>query len=179
MTPKPFPRSVLTTAAFALAGVLIVSAQAPAGKLAGQLKQLFPEATTFSTKEGDPPAIKAFAVDPKTRTTVLLGLAFFTSDLVPLERGYDGPINMLLGIDTRGVLTGLVVISHKEPFGPISVEKPRFAAQYKGKSIRDPFKVGEDVDAVTTATITITSATRAIKQSARRIAVQYLKPEGK
>jgi NosR/NirI family nitrous oxide reductase transcriptional regulator len=179
MTRRPLARNALATTAFVLACALIVSAQAPAGRLPGQLKQLFPEATTFSPKEGDPPHIKAFAMDAKTKTTVLLGLAFFTSDLVPLERGYDGPINMLIGMDTRGVLTGLVVISHKEPFGPISVEKPRFAQQYKGKSIRDPFKVGEDVDAVSTATITINSATRAIKQSSRRIAVQYLKPEGK
>jgi NosR/NirI family transcriptional regulator, nitrous oxide reductase regulator len=179
MTPQRLPRNVLATLAFVLACALIVSAQAPTGKLGGQLKQLFPDASSFSAKEGDPPHIKAFAMDARTRTTVLLGLAFFTSDLVPLERGYDGPINMLIGMDTKGVLTGVVVISHKEPFGPISVEKPRFAQQYKGKSIRDPFKVGDDVDAVSTATITITSATRAIKQSARRIAVQYLKPEGK
>ena len=57
------------------------------------------------------------------------------------------------------------------------MDTPRFAQQYKGKSIRDAFKPGEDIDAVSTATITIMHATRAIKKSARRVAVQMLKPE--
>src|SRR2546429_7799926 len=86
-----------------------------------------------------------------------------------MERGYDGPIKMLIGMSTDGVLTGLIVAEHHEPYGYFSVEPPEFAAQFKGKSVRDKFKVGADVDAVARATITITSSARAILNSSRGI----------
>lgn len=107
---------------------------------------------------------------------MLAGLAFWTTELDPLERGYDGPIKILVGIDTAGVLAGVVVADHHEPYGYFSVDDPRFAVQFKGKSIRDPFKVGGDIDAVSRATMTVTSASRAVRNSARRIATQFLKP---
>ena len=47
---------------------------------------------------------------------------------------------------------------------------------YERKDVRDRFRVGMDVDAVSRASITIGSATRAIRNSARRIARQYLAP---
>src|SRR5262245_50517065 len=145
--------------------------QAPAEtKLQGQLKRLFPSAASFSAKEGTPPHFKALAGSSGGEAPQTIGFAFWTTELEPLERGYDGPIKMLVGMDTSGVLTGVVVVSHHEPYGNFSIDPPEFAAQFKGKSIRDPFKVGTDVDAVSRATISITSATRAIKNSARRVA---------
>ena len=143
-------------------------------KLQGQLKQLFP-AATFSPKLPEPPHFKAFAPSPAPAPT-LAGLAFWTTELEPLERGYDGPIKILVGMDTKGFLTGVVVAGHNEPYGDFSVDTPEFAAQFKGKNIRDPFRVGGDVAAVSRATITITSAARAIRISARRIATQLLAP---
>ena len=141
-------------------------------KLQGQLKQLFPPAT-FSPKVPDPPHYKAFAPNPQT----VAGLVFWTTEIgFLLQRGYDGPIKILVGMDTKGILTGVVVAAHNEPYGDFSVERPEFAAQFKGKSIRDPFRVGADVDAVSRATITITSAARAIRISARRMATQLLAP---
>lgn len=135
-------------------------------KLQGQLKQLFPAVTAFSPKALDPPHYK---VSPA-------GLAFWTTEIEPLERGYDGPIKILVGMDTQGVLTGIIVAQHHEPYGDFSIETPQFAAQFKGKSIRDPFRVGADIDAVSRATISISSAARAIRNSARRMATQLLAP---
>ena len=51
---------------------------------------------------------------------------------------------------------------------------PKFAAQFKGKTVRDPFVVGRDVDAVSRASISIGSATRAIRDSSRMMAKQLL-----
>ena len=159
-----------------VAGVAVAGGQPPAdAKLQAQLTRLFPSAT-FSAKAGDPPHFKAFASDSSGAQT-LTGFAFWTTDLEPLERGYDGPIRMLVGMDTRGALTGVIVVEHHEPYGNFSVDPPEFAAQFKGKSIRDPFRVGSDIDAVSRATITVTSATRAVRNSARRVARQLLKPE--
>jgi NosR/NirI family nitrous oxide reductase transcriptional regulator len=144
-------------------------------KLQGQLKQLFPAAAAFSPKVPEPPHFKAFA-NPAAGQENVAGLAFWTTEIEPLERGYDGPIKILVGMDTKGTLTGVIVAGHNEPYGDFSVDRPEFAAQFKGKSIRDRFRVGEDVDAVSRATITITSAARAIRNSARRMATQLLVP---
>ncbi len=163
---------VLTTI---LLGLLWLSAaQAQTGMDPALLKRLFPSATSFSPKAGDPPHVKAFAGDAKSPT--LLGLAFWTTELEPLERGYDGPIKMLVGLDTKGLVAGVIVAEHHEPYGNFSIDPPRFPAQLTGKSVREPFKVGGDVDAVSRATITMTSATRAVRNSARRMARTYLVP---
>lgn len=145
-------------------------------KLQSQLKQLFPAAAAFSPKGGAPPHFKALGAAAAGVAAPTIGFAFWTTELEPLERGYDGPIKMLVGLDASGVLTGIVVASHHEPYGDFSIDPPEFAAQFKGKNIRDGFKVGADVDAVSRATITITSAARAIKNSARRVAKQLITP---
>ena len=99
---------------------------------------------TFSAKSGEAPHFKAFATDSGAGAQRLLGIAFLTMELAPFEPGYDGPIKMLVGMDIRGVLT------------------------------RHPFQVGSDADAVSGATLTTTSATRAIKTSERRAATAHL-----
>jgi NosR/NirI family transcriptional regulator, nitrous oxide reductase regulator len=145
-------------------------------KLQSELKQLFPAAAAFSPKVFDPPHYKAYASNPAGSSQAVAGLAFWTTEIEPLERGYDGPIKILVGMNTNGILTGIIVVQHHEPYGDFSIETPQFAAQFRGKSVRDPFRVGADVDAVSRATISITSAARAIRNSARRMATQLLVP---
>jgi hypothetical protein len=81
-------------------------------------------------------------------------------------------------MDTKAILTGVLVTEHHEPYGYFSVEPPEFAQQFKGKDIRDAFKVGNDVAAVSRASISINSSSRAIRNSARRIARALLMPPG-
>ena len=145
-------------------------------KLQGQLKQLFPAAAAFSPKVLDPPHYKAFAANTGAGSQIVAGVAFWTTEIEPLERGYDGPIKILVGMDTQGMLTGVIVAQHHEPYGDFSIETLQFAAQFKGKSVRDSFRVGADIDAVSRATISISSAARAIRNSARRMATQLLVP---
>lgn len=141
-----------------------------------QLKQLFPAAASFSPRGGEPAHFKAFSGTGASPTVI--GYAFWTTDLQPLERGYDGPIKMLVGLDLKGLLTGIVLVEHHEPYGDFSIEQPAFSSQFVGKDIRDAFRVGGDIDAVSRATITVTSATRAVRNSARRIARSFLTPPG-
>ena len=159
-----------------LLGTLVAAGQPSGPTLQDRLQLLFPSATSFSPKEGNPPHFKAF-VEGEGAERTLLGYAFYTTDLEPLERGYDGPIQILVGIDLKGVITRIIVVDHNEPYGNFSVDPPQFAAQFVEKSIRDRFRVGEDIDAITTATLTVTSATRAVRNGARRMARQFLNPE--
>lgn len=138
------------------------------------LRQLFPAAGAYSARRGTPPHYEAYAT--ATAGAPLAGIAVWTTDLDPLERGYDGPIKILVGLDMRGVLSGVIVADHHEPYGYFSVDLPEFAARFRGKSVRDPFVVGQDVDAISRATLTVTSATRAIRNSARRAATALIPP---
>ena len=142
-----------------------------------QLKKLFPGAAGFSKLEGNPLHFTAYGADhQKNPSAPPLGYAFWTTDMVPNEHGYHGPIYILVGMDLTGILTGVVVDYDSEPYGYFSVEPPEFAAQFKGKSIRDQFRVGGDVDAVSRATLSVNSAARAIRDSSRMMARAYLDP---
>ena len=141
------------------------------------LKQLFPNAARFSPHAGTPLHYKAYGVDPKSDPAAPpIGLVFWTTDLVPNEHGYHGAIHMLVGMDMTGIITGVIVSFNTEPYGYFSVDPPEFAAQFNGKSIRSPFRVGEDVHAVSRATISISSAARALRDSTRAMAKQFLNP---
>jgi transcriptional regulator of nitric oxide reductase len=130
------------------------------------LRQVFPDATAFSKKQTKPlPHYIAYNGEPGSQTVT--GYVFWTTELQPDERGYDGPIEMLVGLDMNGKLTGVLVTEQHEPYGYFSVGLPSFARQFKGKDIRDPFKVGQDVAAISRASISVNSASRAIRNSAR------------
>jgi transcriptional regulator of nitric oxide reductase len=141
------------------------------------LKKLFPQAVAFSPLEGTPLHFKAYGVDPKTRPDAPpIGYAFWTTDIVPQERGYHGAIHFLVGLDLTGIITGVVLDYDSEPYGYFSVQPPAFVAQFKGKSVREPFRLGQDVDMVSRASITMNSAVRAIRDSSRAMARQFLNP---
>ena len=163
-----------------LLATLVVVAGQPATDpvLRAQLAQLFPTATAFSPKEGSPPHFKAYVNDLGTGKRTVVGYAFWTTELEPLERGYDGPIQVLVGVDLSGILSGIIVVRHHEPYGYFSVDTPEFADQFTRKNLRDRFRVGADIDGVSSATLTVTSTTRAVRNAARRIARQFLVPDG-
>jgi transcriptional regulator of nitric oxide reductase len=167
-------RLVLVLVLIVGAGIVGAGAQSNDAQQAW-LKQLFPAATSFSPKGGDPPHVKALG-GPKSDT--VLGYAVWTTEVVPLERGYGGPIPIFMGIDAKGVITGIFVGDHHEPYGDFSIERPAFATGFRNKDVRAPFKLGEDVDAVSRATITMSSAVRAIRNTARRVARQFIAPPG-
>ena len=140
-------------------------------------KKLFPNAVAFSPLTGTPLHYTAYAVDPKRDPNAKpVGYIFWTTDMVPNEHGYHGAIHILVGLNLDGTINGIVVDYDSEPYGYFSVQPPEFAAQFKGKSIFDKFQVGADVDHVSRATLSINSATRAIRDSSRIVARALLDP---
>jgi transcriptional regulator of nitric oxide reductase len=163
-------------AAVAVTTVAVAGQFATEKNLPSQLNVVFPAATSFSPKEGNPPVFKAFQASPQTGPHTVAGFAFWTTDWQPFERGYDGPIKILVGMNMAGFITGIVVADHKEPYGYRSIDTQRFADQFVGKSIQDPFKLREDIDVISRATISVSSATRSIRDSVRRVAEARLPP---
>jgi hypothetical protein len=95
-----------------------------------QLKAVFPGATSFSKKVLQPiPHYVAYIGAPESLSVA--GYAFWTTELQPQERGYDGPIKMLVGLDLNGKLTGVLVTEQHEPYGYFSVGLPSFPRQQR------------------------------------------------
>lgn len=141
------------------------------------LKYLFPNAAAFSGLEGSPLHFKVYGADPKAHPkTAPIGLAWWTTDVVPDEYGYHGPIHIMVGMDMTGIISKVFVDYNSEPYGYFSVEPPEFAEQFSGKSVRAPFKVGQDIHAVSRASISIGSGARAVRDSARAMAKLFLNP---
>src|ERR1700693_6103309 len=101
---------IAVLALLVIGGALIAAAAQTPGdaRLQAQLKQVFPSAATFSRKEGEPPHCKAFVNDPRSGPQTLAGFAFWTTELEPLERGYDGPIKILVALETTGRTRGVI-----------------------------------------------------------------------
>jgi len=176
-------RPIALALALLVAAPLVLLAQSVAGFIdpmpTARLKQLFPSAVAFTPRgEKDPIYFTAYASDPaKAPNAKPIGWAFWTIDLVPGELGYHGHIHMLIGMNPQGRITGVIVDRNTEPYGDISINLPEFPLQFKGKSIRDRFEVGQDVDVVSRATISVRAAAREIREASRMVAKVVLNPK--
>ena len=142
-----------------------------------QLKRVFPNATAFSPKQTNPvPHYIAYtaarALRP-SRATYSGRRSWSRSSADTTARS-----RCWWAWTSNAHLTGVLVTEHHEPYGYFSVDPPEFAQQFRGKDIRDPFKVGADVAAVSRASISINSSSRAIRNGARRVARALLTPPG-
>jgi electron transport complex protein RnfG len=105
----------------------------------------------FSIKDGD--AERTFFVG--VFDGELRGIAFETSG-----KGYGGDVGLMVGIDIEeSQLLGVGVTTHAETpgMGAKAKSDPSFAAQFKGLSFEQPFKVTSDggtINAISGATIT-------------------------
>lgn len=184
--PRPVPHP--GAAPRLIAGLLLVgvtalglpgrtAAQSSTYVTTGRLESVFPGADRFSRKSGDPPVYRAYRVDPDTGEETLLGFAFLTEDLPPEREGYSAPIRTLVGMDLEGVLTGIRVMSYRESLRGSRGDflgRPGVQGQFRGKSVRDPFRVRQDVRNVTGATITTRALALGVRNAARRVAAAYL-----
>jgi transcriptional regulator of nitric oxide reductase len=143
------------------------------------LKEVMPDADTFTKRDGQPPVFKAYRSDPDTKARELVGYVFLTSDIPPEEVGYSAPIEVLVGMDLTGTLTGVKVGRYRESIIRIwgdFLRLPGVQEQFAGKRVTDPFRVGRDVAGITRATITMRAMSRGIREAARRVTQEYLNP---
>lgn len=96
---------------------------------------LFPGAEKLGPIEGTPPAMPAY------KGGKLAGYVFLNSDFADAT-GYSGkPIEILLGMDRSGVITGAKLVEHHEPIVLIGIPEKRvtdFIAGYVGTNILHP-----------------------------------------
>jgi len=98
------------------------------------------------------------------------GKQFVGYVLSAIGNGYSGNINMLVGIDNKGNITGIEVLSQTETpgLGARCVEikqgqkQPWFLAQFRGKSAEGLTLKG--IEAITGATITSEAIVNGVKK---------------
>ena len=141
------------------------------------LAELIPGADRFTQKQGDPPVFEAFATDPATGLEMLVGYAFVTSDLPPEVQGYSAPITVLVGMDLGGTLTGVEILAYRESLRGSRgdfLNRGSYIRQFGGKHVAEPFRLRNDIDGISGASITVDAMARGIRNSARRVAAAYL-----
>lgn len=140
------------------------------------LKQVLPEAERFSEKSGEPPVYRAYR-NGENGEEVQIGFVFLSADAPPEEKGFAAPIDMLIGMDMEGVITGLKVLNYTESYryslGDF-VAEPAFHEQFPGKPITDEFRITQDIDGITGATMTSYGISQGARGAARRVATAYL-----
>ena len=142
--------------------------------------QLFPSATRVGAIDKKIPVIPVYQLNE------LLGYVFESNDFTNFIAFSGEPINLLIGLDTKGVITKIKVLEHSEPIflhGLGEQSMFRFIEQYHGHSIKERFiinarsKTSSDVtyfDGVTRATISILVINDTIIASALKVAREKL-----
>jgi len=98
--------------------------------------------------------------------------------LIQEGQGYGGPFVIGVRINDDAKVHAVIPLEHKEtPAFAKRVDEARYGSQFINKHIADNFIVGDDIDAVSGATVTTMAATEAVRYGAHLAAVQYFNLE--
>jgi ferredoxin len=142
------------------------------------IQSMMPLADSFSTKAGLPPVYTAYGTGADGSPGVI-GYVYLTANVPPIQYGYSGPIDVLVGMDLTGHLTGATIVNYRESLSSSRgdfLRRGRLTEQLVGKHIGERFQVRRDLDGISGASISATAMFRGIRNSARRVALSYLQP---
>ena len=134
--------------------------------------------------DNDPIQDRFKITDGDQERNIFVGVFGGTADTVVVEasaNGYGDKVGMVVAINmAEETLRGIGVTTHKETpgLGGNAKADPRFAAQFAGKSISDPFGVTNDggqISALSGATITSRAVCSGVNQAVETY--KRLKPQ--
>lgn len=149
------------------------------------IQELFPKATDIRDRLPDYP------VYPVYQLQELIGYAYESSDISPLQGFAGKPVSMLIGLDSRGRFTGIRILNHHEPVFLHGLgEEPlfKFIDQYEGRSLTEQIIVNTSgartgkspdgnvvqFDGVSKATVSVLIINDTILSSALKVARKKL-----
>ena len=89
--------------------------------------------------------------------------------------GYGGPMTVAVGVDLQGNVQGIVVLTQREtPVWFRKVADSGLISSLLGKNYQDPFRLGQDVDGITGATVTSRAIVESVRSGARAVAGDQL-----
>lgn len=110
---------------------------------------------------------KRLGYSPPKEVRVFYGTTNGTIDgfaIIDNEIGQHMPITFAVLIGTNGAIQRTEVMVYRESHGS-EVQDRRFRNQFHGKSSKDPFRTGRDIDAVSGATISSSSLAKGFKRA--------------
>lgn len=147
--------------------------------------EVFPGATSFSERKGQPPYVDAYGeADPQAPgKKKLLGYVMLSTDITDTPAYSGKPVITLIGMDTQGRYVGVKVLKHSEPILLLGIPEKAlidFNNQYLGKSVKDTIEVGParpdenilGVDAISGATVTVIAQNQVMQLSGSAVARQ-------
>lgn len=144
-------------------------------------KDVFPGATHFSERKGQPPYVEAY--DKAGDGRQLLGYVMLSTDITDTPAYSGKPVVTLIGMDKTGHFVGVKVLKHSEPILLLGIPESallKFNDQYLGKSVAEKIEIGqsrpdEDVvglDAISGATVTVIAQNQVMMASGTAVAKQ-------
>ena len=161
--------------AFVYAGTKTIIEQRQEEELVKAEKEIFPDADSFEE-------IKNIA-SPDPAVTIMVAFSALKNGevigaVLELSRAsYSGPIMTMVGISTDGFITGVKILEHSDTpgFGANAASSSYFVdrekgltfyGQFAGKHVSHPFRVKDDVIAITASTITSNAVSSSVKAAA-------------
>jgi len=168
-----------------LGSLLLVSPSSASAQIrqtvdAEMIQSVMPAADSFSLKAGLPPVYTAYGTGADGSPGRVIGYVYLTANVPPIQYGYSSRIDVLVGMDLEGRLTGMHIVDYRESLISSRGDFLRRAGleeQVVGKHIGERFQVGRDLDGVSGASISARAMFRGIRNSARRVALAYLQPD--
>jgi Na+-translocating ferredoxin:NAD+ oxidoreductase RnfG subunit len=139
------------------------------------VEKLFPEAPEIEyAGDASPRYYRAFSGTGDDRS--LAGYAVASAECAPDIMGYGGPIPLLVALDPQGRIVQVSVLPNDETPSYVSrLFSAEVLSSLAGKSYRDAFQVGRDVDAISGATVSQTALTRTLQKTLQVFSTQVLR----
>ena len=144
-------------------------------------RDVMPLAQSFSLRKGAPSYVEATATGTD-KVARIVGYVFLSTDVVDIPAYSGKPVITLIGMDTRGLITGVRVLKHSEPILLAGIPESAlltFIAQYVGKAGDAKLEIGHassgnavGLDAISGATVTAIAENQVISRSAYEIGRQ-------
>jgi NosR/NirI family transcriptional regulator, nitrous oxide reductase regulator len=146
-------------------------------------KDVFPGATSFSERKGQPPYVEAYGGADANGKPKLLGYVMLSTDITDTPAYSGKPVVTLIGMDTKGRFVGVKVLKHSEPILLLGIPEAaltKFTDQYLGKFVGDKIEIGHSrpdegvigLDAISGATVTVIAQNQVMTMSGAAIARQ-------
>ncbi|TMU20074.1 regulatory protein NosR [Halomonas sp. ATBC28] len=168
MSPVACPRR-LTGIWISLLLLLAITLPAQAIELE-QVREGFPTAERLEAADSQWPVSRVLASDDE-----LLGYAFESVDVAPIPAYSGKPVNVLVGIGLDGQIVQADVLSHSEPIMLVGIPESKlnsFADEHESAHVNDRLRVGDNLDAISGATVTVIVVSDTIMRSARQVAAE-------
>lgn len=107
---------------------------------------------------------RTITVFPAKKGGKLIAIAYET-----VGEGFGGDIEIMLAVNTDGTICGVKVMRCSETpgIGSKIVTEPEFTDQFTKLNVKSKFKLGEDVQGISGATVSSTATTNAVGEAAK------------